>query len=149
MRFYTVRCDKVIVTDVLYTAFLTDMYIYSSSISNNITFNIFNGSTASKSVSRLNQLPEDYLLFFNGINISQGERQKILLDRCLQQEKNVYVFDEPGVNLDLVSQQEMIKIFDELKKKGKAVIIISHDEHVLSCCDKCYSLENGKIVEQE
>ena len=52
-------------------------------------------------------------------------------------------------NLDFNSQREMIKIFDELKKRGKAVVIISHNEHTLDCCDKFYSLENGKIIEQE
>ena len=96
--------------------FSADMYIYSSSVSNNIAFNIFNDKAASKSISHLNQLPEDFLLFFNGINISQGERQKVLLDRCLQHEKDIYVFDEPDTNLDFNSQREMIKIFDELKK---------------------------------
>lgn len=129
--------------------FSADMYIYSSSVSNNIAFNIFNDKAASKSISHLNQLPEDFLLFFNGINISQGERQKVLLDRCLQHEKDIYVFDEPDTNLDFNSQREMIKIFDELKKRGKAVVIISHNEHTLDCCDKFYSLENGKIIEQE
>lgn len=129
--------------------FSADMYIYSSSVSNNIAFNIFNDKAASKSISHLNQLPEDFLLFFNGINISQGERQKVLLDRCLQHEKDIYVFDEPDTNLDFNSQREIIKIFDELKKRGKAVVIISHNEHTLDCCDKFYSLENGKIIEQE
>jgi len=67
----------------------------------------------------------------------------------LQHEKDIYVFDEPDTNLDFNSQREMIKIFDELKKRGKAVVIISHNEHTLDCCDKFYSLENGKIIEQE
>lgn len=126
--------------------FASNMYIYSSSVANNITFSIFKDNTSMKGVSCMNNLPEDYLLFYNGINISQGERQKILLDRCVTKNKDIYVFDEPGINLDLASQKEMIKLFEELKNKNKAVIIISHDSFVLDHCDECYVLENKKLV---
>ena len=129
--------------------FASNMYIYSSSVANNITFNIFKGNIPFKSVSRMNNLPEDYLLFHNGINISQGERQKILLDRCMTKDKDIYVFDEPGINLDVFSQRKMLELFNELKGKNKAVIIISHEESILNHCDECYILENKRLVRKE
>lgn len=123
----------------------SELYIYSDSVRNNINFNVFHDQRLNSEYFYMNELGLDYLLFLNGINISQGERQKVLLDRCFEKEKSIYIFDEPGINLDQSSHEKMIKMFRYLKDKGKIVLIISHEKEILSCCDKCYRMSDGRL----
>ncbi len=126
-----------------------ELYLYSDSVKNNINFSIFESEKISSKYSFMNKLDLEYLLFSNGMNISQGERQKILLDRCLEKKRSIYIFDEPGVNLDSESQIIMVKMLEELKRKDKIILIISHEKEILSCCDECYKMYDGKIYKIE
>ena len=93
----------------------------------------------------MNEINLQYILFSNGANISQGERQKILLDRCLKNDKQIYIFDEPGTNLDKHSINKFMEKIKELRGQGKTIIIISHNPKILTCCDCEYVLKNGKL----
>ena len=72
-----------------------------------------------------------------------------MLDRCLEKKRSIYIFDEPGVNLDSESQIIMVKMLEELKRKDKIILIISHEKEILSCCDECYKMYDGKIYKIE
>ncbi|MEG0107261.1 MAG: cysteine peptidase family C39 domain-containing protein [Lachnospiraceae bacterium] len=141
--------DSLVNSDITkYVSFYSsELYIYSDSVMNNINFNVLHDKNIEENYSYMNELNLDYLLYLNGINISQGERQKILLDRCLAKNRNIYFFDEPGINLDEAAKVEMLKKFNELKESEKIIIIISHDEEILSCCDRCYLMTEGKLCE--
>lgn len=45
-------------------------------------------------------LPDDYVIAGEGSNILIGQKQKILLMRTLNRDREVYIFDEPTGNLD-------------------------------------------------
>lgn len=123
----------------------SELYIYSDSVKNNINLNMFQDKKLNQNYSYLNELELEYLIFLNGINISQGERQKILLDRCFEKEKSIYIFDEPGINLDQESLKKMLKMFDVLRNRKKIVLVISHDEEILAHCDRHYYMAEGRL----
>lgn len=123
----------------------SELYVYCDSVKNNINFNVCHNQNVNIKYSYMNELEMDYLLFLNGINISQGERQKILLDRCFEKERSIYIFDEPGVNLDYNSHQKMLEMFKHLKDNGKIVLIISHEKEILSNCDRRYRMKDGRL----
>lgn len=123
----------------------SELYVYCDSVKNNINFNVCRNQNMNTKYSYMNELKLDYLLFLNGINVSQGERQKILLDRCFQKERSIYIFDEPGINLDYNSHEKMLEMFKHLKDNGKIVLIISHEKEILSCCDRRYRMSDGRL----
>lgn len=55
------------------------------------------------------------VIFFNGMNLSQGERQKVLLSRALNKKADIYIFDESTSNLDEHAKSLLIKTIVELK----------------------------------
>lgn len=65
----------------------------------------------------------DSLVLVDGTNISQGERQRIILARALLREFDVLILDEATIHLDLESE---LQVLNYLKQLNKIIIFISH-----------------------
>ncbi len=81
-----------------------------------------------------------------GNAISGGQRQRLAIARALYKNGNVFVFDEPTTSLDADSASEVIDaIFDLIENKDATLIIVSHDERILTKTDVCYQLDQGHL----
>lgn len=83
---------------------------------------------------------------FSTTSLSQGQRKRLALVNAFLEDRDCYIFDEWAADQD----PEFKKVFyhdilPELKKKGKIVIAITHDDAYFSCADQLIFLENGKI----
>ena len=78
--------------------------------------------------------------------MSGGQKQRIAIARALVQEPPVIIADEPTGNLDSATAAEIMDIFKELNKRGKTVVIVTHDEAVAAYCSRQIVLSDGKIV---
>ena len=82
----------------------------------------------------------------NGFNLSNGERQRIILARSLLKKTNIYIFDEALAQIDINREKQILKnIFDYLK--DKTIIIISHRNNNKKLFDRIVKLDQGKIHE--
>jgi len=86
---------------------------------------------------RLNHLPKQ---------MSGGERQRVAISRALANDPEVILADEPTGNLDSKRGEEVANMFNELSKKGKTIILVTHDLEVAKHADKIYKLKDGKVV---
>jgi len=78
--------------------------------------------------------------------LSGGERQKVAIARALILDPALIIFDEATVNLDLISQREILAIIRKLREAGRTMIIISHDERLLSLlAHRTVVMREGKI----
>ena len=59
--------------------------------------------------------------------LSGGQFQRVLIARCLVQEADYILLDEPFVGIDSVSEEIIMNTLRELKKAGKTVLIVHHD----------------------
>lgn len=74
--------------------------------------------------------------------ISGGENTKVRLSSILNEDRDIYLFDEPDANLDVSSRQ---KLMDKLMEID-TFVLISHDEHILNtCCNVIWNLDQGEI----
>lgn len=82
----------------------------------------------------------------DGIQLSGGMMQKLMLARCLYKDAPLLVLDEPTAALDPIAESNM---YEEYKTatQGKAALFISHRLASTKFCDKILFLENGRIVE--
>ena len=91
----------------------------------------------------IDNLPEkrDTVIAENGKNISGGQRQRIAFARALYKDADLLILDEPFSELDEASERGILEYCMELTKKGKAVVLITHNKMNLSLCHKIISLD--------
>lgn len=77
-------------------------------------------------------------------NISSGQVQGLALARLFLKNSSMYILDEPTSNLDILNEKHILK---SLKMHGddKLIVIISHNDSVLSLADEVYAIEGGKV----
>jgi len=82
--------------------------------------------------------------------LSGGEQQKVAIARSLMNEPDVLFADEPTANLDLVSAQEVLLIFERLnKEEGHTIVMVTHEHEETIYGNRIITLSDGKIIYQE
>ena len=79
-------------------------------------------------------------------NLSGGQRQRLALARALLHDSPVYIFDEATSNIDVESENDIMREIHELAKT-KTVILISHRLANVTSSDKIYVMKNGAVAE--
>ena len=85
-------------------------------------------------------------VFDDSIEMSGGEKQKLMLARALYKDAPVIVLDEPTAALDPIAENELYLKYNELTAH-KTSVYISHRLASTRFCDCIIYLENGEIVE--
>ena len=83
----------------------------------------------------------------NGIYLSGGETQKLLLARALYRHPKFILLDEPTAALDALAESEIYEMYSTILE-GKTALFISHRLASTRFCDDIILLENGQIKEQ-
>ena len=81
--------------------------------------------------------------------LSGGEQQRVAIARALVNEPLIIFADEPTGNLDTKSQNEIMKIISDLNKKGKTIIMVTHEEEVAEYAKRVIRMRDGKIISDE
>jgi len=139
-----------------------EMFSYSFSIAANIactedgTEDTKRLSTAIEQAgirSKLERLPKKEYTYLNkelddeGISLSGGEMQKLMLARALYKNARLILLDEPTAAMDALAEHELYEKYKELTRE-KTTMFISHRLASTRFCDKILFLENGKITER-
>ncbi len=80
------------------------------------------------------------------VNLSGGQKQRVAIARAIVNDPPVILADEPTGNLDGRTTDGIMELFRSLRAQGKTILIVTHDLHVASFCDRVISLSDGKIV---
>jgi putative ABC transport system ATP-binding protein len=78
--------------------------------------------------------------------LSGGQQQRVAIARALANDPEIILADEPTGNLDTKTGEKVVSFLRELNKKGKTIIIITHDSKLAEeNAKKIYWLKDGKI----
>ena len=78
--------------------------------------------------------------------LSGGQQQRVAIARAIVKQPQLILADEPTGALDEVTGEGIMKIFRELNKMGKTVVIVTHDNKVSEACDRIVYLKDGRVV---
>lgn len=82
----------------------------------------------------------------DGIELSGGEAQKLILARALYKDTPILLLDEPTASLDPIAESEMYRHYNNFSG-GKTSIYISHRLASTSFCDRVAFIEDGRVAQ--
>ena len=80
--------------------------------------------------------------------LSGGERQRVAIARALVNNPSIILADEPTGNLDSGTSIEIMKLFQEIHKKGNTIIVVTHEEDIATYAERIIRLKDG-IIESD
>ena len=78
--------------------------------------------------------------------LSGGQQQRAAIARALVKNAKIILADEPPGALDEDTGNDVMKLFQRLKMKNRAIIIVTHDSKVAEYCDRIVYLRDGANV---
>lgn len=79
--------------------------------------------------------------------MSGGEQQRVSIARALSKNPQIILGDEPTGALDSETGIVVLELLQEMCRKGRTVILVTHNADIARCADKIIRMKNGKIRE--
>ncbi len=77
--------------------------------------------------------------------LSGGQRQRVAVARALINNPSIILADEPTGNLDTKTSIDIMRLFEEIYKKGNTVIVVTHEEDIALHARRIIKLRDGVI----
>ena len=78
--------------------------------------------------------------------LSGGQKQRVAIGRSLMNEPSLVLFDEPTSALDTKLGDQMVQLIrDEMKSRGTAAIIVTHDDRITRYADRTVHITDGRL----
>jgi putative ABC transport system ATP-binding protein len=81
--------------------------------------------------------------------LSGGQRQRVAIARALVNNPSILLADEPTGNLDSVTSEEIMSVFDELHRVGQTIIMVTHEPHITAHARRVITLRDGMIESRD
>lgn len=78
--------------------------------------------------------------------LSGGQKQRVAIGRALMNEPQLVLFDEPTSALDTKLGDQVVRLIrDEMKARGTAAIIVTHDDRIIHYADRTVHIVDGRL----
>lgn len=81
--------------------------------------------------------------------LSGGQRQRVAIARALVNDPAIILADEPTGNLDSQSEKEIMNFFQELHRKGKTIVVVTHEPEVAKYTKRILYFKDGKLLGED
>ena len=104
---------------------------------------------ACKYLSEVGLCAKDYIDREVNATLSGGELKRIEIAMIMARRTKVSIFDEPEAGIDLWSFQNLIRVFESMRKQIQGtVLVISHQERILNIADEIIVIADGRVTGQ-
>lgn len=79
--------------------------------------------------------------------LSGGQQQRVAIARALINDPDIIIADEPTGNLDSSNGKQIIELLTDIHKKGKTVILVTHDSNIASYAKRVIHMRDGRIID--
>ena len=138
-------------------AVMQDGFIFNDTIAANIAVGeenmdydaLSNSCETANILSFIDSLPNGFntVLGSEGVGLSQGQKQRLLIARAVYKNPEYLFFDEATNSLDANNEKEIVENLGRFFK-GKTVIVVAHRLSTVKNADKIVVLDKGEIAEE-
>jgi putative ABC transport system ATP-binding protein len=79
--------------------------------------------------------------------LSGGQRQRVAIARALVNSPSILLADEPTGNLDSVTSQDIMALFDALHREGQTIVLVTHEHDIAAHARRQVHLRDGKVAQ--
>ena len=167
-RFYDVTKGKLLIDNIpieeitrdslreSITIVLQETFLFNTTIRENIRYGKLDATDEEVEVAAkfakadqfINNMPNGYetIIKDNGSNLSQGQRQSIVIARAFLRESKILILDEATSSIDAKTENDIQNSLD-LLMKNKTSIVIAHRLSTVRNADNILVMDKGKIIE--
>lgn len=138
-------------------AVLQDGYIFNDTFARNIAVGdeyldmnkLVKSCKVANILSFIESLPNGFntRLGVEGVGISQGQKQRLLIARAVYKNPDYLLFDEATNSLDANNEKVIVENLDKFFR-GRTVVVVAHRLSTVRDADKIIVLDKGKIIEE-
>jgi ATP-binding cassette subfamily B protein len=139
------------------SAVMQDGFIFSDTIASNVAVNdeiidrekLLEAVTVANIGQFIDSLPLGYntKIGMEGIGVSQGQKQRLLIARAVYQNPEFIFFDEATNALDTKNEREIMEHLEKFYR-GRTVVVVAHRLSTVKNADNIIVLDKGKVAEQ-
>jgi len=101
-----------------------------------------------KSIELLTSLGLGERIMHQPTELSGGERQRVAIARAFANDPEMVIADEPTGNLDSITSKKIMEVLKDFhEKKGKTIIVVTHDPNIASYSRQMINIKDGQIVQ--
>ena len=114
---------------------------------------IYNGTPSNerkeRAIKTLQNVELGERIYHRPNELSGGQRQRVAIARALVNNPSLILADEPTGNLDSKTSDEIMRILEELHKRGNTIILVTHEDDIAQNAHRIIRLRDGKIHNDE
>ena len=81
--------------------------------------------------------------------LSGGQIQRVAIARALMMNPSIILADEPTGNLDTKRSIKIMKLFQEINRRGSTIVLITHEKYLAEYASRIIHLRDGNIIKEE
>lgn len=114
---------------------------------------IYNGTPAherkERAIKALQAVELGERMYHRPNELSGGQRQRVAVARALVNNPSIILADEPTGNLDSATSMDIMRLLDELHKKGHTIVLVTHEPDIALHAYRVVRLLDGRIASDE
>ena len=104
---------------------------------------------AERAMAALERVGMEHRATFLPTRLSGGEQQRVAIARALMADHSMLLCDEPTGNLDSANTDSVLALFDELRRAGLTLILVTHEDQVAKHARRRVRMSDGVLTEEQ
>ncbi|MFO7928534.1 MAG: ABC transporter ATP-binding protein [Candidatus Humimicrobiaceae bacterium] len=133
--------------------FQTFNLLFRSNVYRNVElpliYSKYKGDRKKKVLDSINSVGLTQWISHRPNELSGGQKQRVAIARALVNDPSIILADEPTGNLDSITGEEIIAIFQKLNRQGKTILMVTHELEIARHTQKIIYLRDGLVYNQE
>jgi putative ABC transport system ATP-binding protein len=82
-------------------------------------------------------------------HLSGGQQQRVAIARSIVNDPDIIIADEPTGALDSRSSHEIMRLFQQLQRSGKTIVMVTHEDEIAAFAQRVIRVRDGQVLDSK